>query len=66
MEQEAVGFSDVSDGGRTLVKVLSGRGSESDEAIEAHFEGKGAGGLKKELTEGSCLFSQGAICQGVW
>jgi tryptophanyl-tRNA synthetase len=35
----------------SIFKVLSGRGSESDEAIEAHFEGKGAGGLKKELTE---------------
>jgi tryptophanyl-tRNA synthetase len=35
----------------SIFKVLSGRGGESDEAIEAHFEGKGAGGLKKELPE---------------
>jgi tryptophanyl-tRNA synthetase len=35
----------------SIFKVLSGRGSESNEAIEAHFEGKGAKGLKEELTE---------------
>jgi tryptophanyl-tRNA synthetase len=34
-----------------MFKVLSGRGSESNEAVEAHFEGKGAKGLKEELTE---------------
>jgi len=35
----------------SMFKVLSGRGSEANEAIEVHFDGKGAGGLKKELTE---------------
>jgi tryptophanyl-tRNA synthetase len=35
----------------SMFKVLAGRDSEPDTAIEAHFEGKGAGGLKKELTE---------------
>jgi tryptophanyl-tRNA synthetase len=35
----------------SMFKVLSGRDSESDEAIEAHFEGKGSKGLKEELTE---------------
>ena len=35
----------------TMFKVLSGRDSETDAAIEAHFEGKGAKALKDELTE---------------
>ncbi len=35
----------------SMYKVLSGQDSESNEAIEAHFEGKGAKGLKEELTE---------------
>jgi tryptophanyl-tRNA synthetase len=34
-----------------MFKVLSGRDSEPDTAIEAYFEGKGAKGLKEELTE---------------
>jgi len=35
----------------SIFKVLSGRDDEPNEAIEAHFEGKGAKGLKEELTE---------------
>jgi tryptophanyl-tRNA synthetase len=35
----------------SIFKVLSGRGGEPDEAIEAHFEGKGTKGFKDELTE---------------
>ncbi len=35
----------------SMFKVLSGRDSEPNDAIEAHFEGKGAKGLKEELTE---------------
>lgn len=35
----------------SIFKVLSGRDSEANDAIEAHFEGKGAKGLKEELTE---------------
>jgi tryptophanyl-tRNA synthetase len=35
----------------SIFKVLSGRSGEPDAAIEAHFAGQGAGGLKKELTE---------------
>jgi tryptophanyl-tRNA synthetase len=35
----------------SIFKVLSGRSVESDEAIEAHFEGKGTKGFKDELTE---------------
>jgi tryptophanyl-tRNA synthetase len=35
----------------SIFKVLSGRSDEPDTAIEAHFAGKGAGGLKKELAE---------------
>ena len=35
----------------TIFKVLSGRDGETNEAIEAHFEGKGAKALKDELTE---------------
>lgn len=35
----------------SILKVLSGRGSEPNETIEAHFEGKGAKALKDELTE---------------
>ena len=35
----------------TIFKVLSGRDGETNEVIEAHFEGKGAKALKDELTE---------------
>ncbi|GAB4210346.1 MAG: hypothetical protein Fur006_70760 [Coleofasciculaceae cyanobacterium] len=35
----------------SMYKVLSGRASEPNESIEAHFEGRGAKGLKEELTE---------------
>ncbi|NES98343.1 MAG: tryptophan--tRNA ligase [Desertifilum sp. SIO1I2] len=35
----------------SMFKVLSGRDSEPNDAIEAYFNGKGAKGLKEELTE---------------
>jgi tryptophanyl-tRNA synthetase len=35
----------------SMFKVLSGRGNEPNEVIEAYFEGKGAKALKEELTE---------------
>lgn len=35
----------------SVFKVLSGRESEPNQAVEAYFDGKGAKGLKEELTE---------------
>jgi tryptophanyl-tRNA synthetase len=35
----------------SMFKVLSGKGQESNEVIEAYFEGKGAKELKQELTD---------------